>query len=81
VLRIVGRLQSTISSLYRTNITLRVMASVVLQELKDLGESIGLSRESLQTFIKDQQTELRTARIQEREDREKERKEREKVST
>ena len=54
------------------------MASVGLQELKDLGESIRLSGDSLQTFIKDQQTELLAARIQEREDRKKEREERKK---
>jgi len=42
-----------------------------VQELKDLGEGIGLSGEALQIFIKEQQTEERTARTHEREEREK----------
>ena len=41
-----------------------------VQELKNLGESIGLSGDALQTFIKDQQSDERAARVQEREERE-----------
>jgi hypothetical protein len=47
------------------------MATV--HDLKEVGESMGLEGDSLQTFIKEQQAEERDRRSLEREEREKER--------